>query len=145
MLSRIVSHEKQCAKCQRILPLTAKHWKIRKDHPKRSPFRYCRPCERDYNKRWANKRHWQHKQNAVNAYGGKCSCCSETELAFLTFDHMNGGGNAHRRESSVMRKNPGQWLERNGYPLGYRVLCFNCHNAISHGFPCPHIQSRIYF
>src|SRR3990172_11531866 len=33
------------------------------------------------------------------AYGGPvCACCGETQDAFLTLDHVNGGGNAERKK-----------------------------------------------
>lgn len=53
----------------------------------------------------------------------ECACCGETTISFLTVDHVNGGGNKHRRESSPELYH---WFKANGYPPGYQVLCFNC-------------------
>ena len=65
-----------------------------------------------------------------------CQCCGETLFEFLSIDHINGNGNAHRR--SINRKNIFGYLRARGWPEGYRVLCMNCN--ISHGFYgyCPH-------
>lgn len=65
-------------------------------------------------------------------YGGtppKCACCGETELDFLTIDHINGGGNKHRRQlfgHAVGGYHFYYWLIKNNFPEGYRVLCWNC-------------------
>lgn len=84
------------------------------------------------------------KDAAIAAYGGyRCKCCGETARAFLTLDHVDGGGNEHRREI-------GQggaiwyWLAKNHYPPGFQVLCFNC-NAGRHlnGGICPHDTLRL--
>ena len=73
-------------------------------------------------------------------YGGKppkCKCCGEKEISFLSIDHVNGGGNKHRKESGV-----GcviyPWLIRNNFPKGFQILCYNCN--MSKGFygKCPH-------
>jgi hypothetical protein len=75
------------------------------------------------------------------AYGGRCACCGETEDAFLQIDHEDGNGAAHR-ESLGGRNRAGiftyVWLRQNGWPPGFRVLCANCHAAISRLGSCPH-------
>lgn len=78
------------------------------------------------------------KLEAVTAYGGKCECCKEEEILFLTIDHINGGGNKHREEvGSGFRIY--RWLKQQGYPKGFRVLCFNCNcgRQLNNGI-CPH-------
>ena len=73
----------------------------------------------------------------VEAYGGRCACCGETELAFLTLDHIEGGGTKDR-------KGPGgteglyRRLKRAGWPNGYQVLCANCNMAKEAPKGCPH-------
>lgn len=55
----------------------------------------------------------------------------------LTIDHMNNDGAAHRRE--IGNRRIYEWLERNGYPSGFQVLCFNCNMARHlNGGECPH-------
>ena len=76
-----------------------------------------------------------------NAYGGcRCACCGETEMIFLSLDHINGGGNADRKQ---MGANGGHKFYRvlrdRGFPAGFQVLCMNC-NIGKHrnGGVCPH-------
>lgn len=85
----------------------------------------------------------QVRQEAITAYGGKCSCpnCGETRYEFLTIDHIEGRGyfgpkgKTRRRDSNAIL----QWLKKHGWPKDdYRLLCMNCN--LSHGLYgyCPH-------
>jgi len=53
----------------------------------------------------------------------------------MSLDHINGGGVAHRKERGIPLT---QWLVRNGYPDGFRVLCHNCNQALGAYGYCPH-------
>ena len=115
-------------------------------------YKTCDPCRARrkelYLTRHRAKRIQEHKEahqrlkiEVFKAYGGpKCSCCGEFRLEFLSIDHVNGGGRQHRQQ--VYGKKDGgnlyAWIKGNGYPHGFRVLCFNCNCA--HGFSgyCPH-------
>ena len=87
----------------------------------------------------------QLRLDALHAYGGEhpvCACpgCVEDRVPFLCIDHTDGNGAKHRVET-WNRANPGggavcRWLKKNGYPPGFRVLCYNCNTARSRG-PCP--------
>jgi hypothetical protein len=64
----------------------------------------------------------------------------ETNIGFLTIDHINGGGEKHRKE---LKLNAGtqfyRWLRNNGYPEGYQVMCYNCNcGKAKNGNVCPH-------
>jgi hypothetical protein len=80
-------------------------------------------------------------------YGGDppiCACCGEHRLAFLAIDHVDGSGKTHRRQIGT---NPGsygmhRWIQRHGYPPGFRVLCHNCNLAIGFYGSCPHEAER---
>ena len=67
------------------------------------------------------------KQDALNAYGGKCACCGVDNYEFMAIDHINGGGNKHRKENKT---GSGlqfyRWLKKNKYPKGFQILCANC-------------------
>ena len=71
----------------------------------------------------------------------KCNCCDESEYSFLTLDHINNDGAAHRKEvgsgDHIWRD-----LRKNNYPEGYQILCFNCNlgKAKNEGV-CPHMES----
>jgi hypothetical protein len=72
-------------------------------------------------------------------YGGAiCVCCGETELTFLTMDHIDRTGRDHRIALKTLKTTFYQWLRREGYPVGFRVLCMNCNFATRYGRPCPH-------
>jgi len=85
-----------------------------------------------------NKTHKQEIQQAYHTkvkiavlehYGnGECACveCGEKRLACLSIDHLNGGGNKHRKENTGYGNNFYLWLKRHSYPSGYQTLCMNC-------------------
>ncbi|KKN79315.1 hypothetical protein LCGC14_0340970 [marine sediment metagenome] len=77
------------------------------------------------------KRSQRLKEEALKYYsiGNKVACvnCGFSNIDALTIDHVNGGGNKHRRQlggrSGVSFY---YWLAENKYPEGYRTLCMNC-------------------
>lgn len=80
----------------------------------------------------------ENRNLCLQFYGGnppKCACCGETTYQFLAMDHINGGGNAHRRKVGV---NLYIWLRREGFPKGFQVLCHNCNLAKGFYGICPH-------
>ena len=132
---------RKCSKCRREMTVddfgNAKYW--------------CRRCRTAGTKDW-----WARNRDAVNeqcraryarqtvpsstryrralradvlrAYGSACACCGEARTEFLCVDHVGGGGTKQRRESgrsSIYAK-----LRRTGYPLGYRILCWNCNSSM---------------
>ncbi len=62
----------------------------------------------------------------------RCALCPTTDVRILTIDHMEGNGNAHRKSVKVASGSAFyKWIEESGFPLGFRVLCFN-HNLGIH-------------
>jgi hypothetical protein len=80
----------------------------------------------------------QIRKEVFEAYGGPvCACCGETIERFLTVDHINNDGAAHRR--SIRKNTINKWLRDNDFPPGFQVLCFNCNMGKYHnGGVCPH-------
>lgn len=77
----------------------------------------------------------------IARYGGSCACCGEDRYEFLAIDHINGGGNRHRKEvgaGDAFYK----WLRAQGLPDGYRVLCHNCNLALGFYKRCPHDEEE---
>jgi len=74
----------------------------------------------------------------IEAYGGRCVCCGETNPGFLTIDHENGGGRQHR--ANMGGTGVAASLRRLGWPKeGYRLMCYNCNCGRQHnGGICPH-------
>lgn len=95
----------------------------------------------------AYRRKWNLKQRTIclKYYGGdppKCACCGETIFEFLGIDHINGGGQTHKKE--IKRLVIYRWLILNNFPKGYRVLCHNCNLARGFYGECPHERQKFY-
>ena len=78
------------------------------------------------------------RRTVIEHYGGVCACCKESKLEFLVIDHIAGGGSQHRKESGLFGDRFYRFLIRNGFPVGYRVLCQNCNASLGHYGYCPH-------
>jgi hypothetical protein len=81
--------------------------------------------------------HRRLKAAAIEFYGKVCVCCGESNYEFLCIDHINGGGNKHRKQLGCSR-NFFSWLRKNGYPEGFRTLCHNCNQSFGYNGYCPH-------
>jgi predicted restriction endonuclease len=78
------------------------------------------------------------KKKIFDYYGHKCTCCGETEEAFLTLDHINGGGTKHRKEIGFGTKPLYMWLIKHNFPPEFQTLCMNCQFGKRYGHICPH-------
>lgn len=72
----------------------------------------------------------------------KCECCNETEIEFLTVNHINGGGQKHRNQLKSRGTDLYTFLKGNNFPEGYNILCLNCNFAEGHAGICPHRKKR---
>jgi len=68
----------------------------------------------------------------------ECKCCGEKQYEFLSLDHIDGGGNKHRKE--LGSKYIYSYLIQDNFPIGYQVLCHNCNMAKSYYGKCPHTK-----
>lgn len=98
---------------------------------------YRRKQNREYLRKLRNK--------VLTHYGGnppKCTCCGETEIEFLTIDHINNDGAEHRRQIGRYKSvgsNFYKWLKQNNFPKGFQVLCYNCNCGRGKNYGiCPH-------
>lgn len=124
--------------------LAQKAAEYKKKYPERvkAALKKSRMKRRSYHRRL----YLEIKMAAMEAYGGKCVCCGESNQCFLTIDHANNDGAAHRKERA---SDGGQyegngfgiyrWLKKNKYPQDgrFQVLCYNCncckqHDPIGH-------------
>lgn len=73
------------------------------------------------------------KKEVISRYSdGKCECalCKNSDIRVLSIDHPNIDGAAHRRTLKIIGGDRFyRWLRREGYPIGYRILCFSCNLA----------------
>jgi hypothetical protein len=116
---------RQCSKCGSNQSTNQFH----KRSSRKSGFNsWCKLCVKK----------WKVKFETIDAYGGKCVCCKEDEIEFLTIDHIFGDGAEERKKygagSGIYRH-----LRRNGYPKDrHRLLCWNCNSSIGVYGYCPH-------
>lgn len=151
---------KICALCKKKQPLsnyTNGETRCRKCNKKRAAKRYkespekCRAVAlKSYHKhreerlKQNKERDKERKDIVFTYYGGYvCACCGEDEETFLTIDHIENDGAAHRKAISGQNRQSGQrlyrWIVKNGFPEGFQVLCMNCNfGKHQNGGVCPH-------
>ncbi len=91
------------------------------------------------NRRRHNRDRRKIRKEVIDHYGGKCACCGEGYLEFLSLDHINRimiPGQKHRAGIHFYC-----WLRKNDYPKGVQVLCFNCNMALGIWGYCPHTRA----
>jgi hypothetical protein len=72
----------------------------------------------------------------------RCACCGESNIEFLTLDHINGGGHADRKKIGSGQKLY-RYLIGHNFPKEFelQILCFNCNCARRDGV-CPHQRGK---
>jgi hypothetical protein len=95
-------------------------------------------------KRAASQRRYNARlrTQVIEAKGGKCECCGDSEPRFLTLDHVNGDGAAHRRQYGDNAGNSTQaiyrWVRDHPCDPAFRLLCYNCNCGRGASGRCPH-------
>jgi len=109
---------------------------------------------REYSRQYKHKdgqKSWQEKTRGTRVatklevfthYGNKCKCCGESNMGFLTIDHVNNDGKNFKFKIGKTRLR-GHWLYRflikNNYPDNVIILCFNCNIGRANNKQiCPH-------
>lgn len=94
----------------------------------------------DRNKRFRDNRR---KKIILHYSEGICKCalCNESIYEFLTIDHINGGGKRHRQNLGGTDKLY-DYLIKEGFPTGYRILCWNCNCAAGLQYGSKPVQKR---
>lgn len=80
--------------------------------------------------------HYSHGTN-------RCACCGESDIAFLTIDHIVP---VRRKGHDTREVGTGLYarLRAQGFPPGYQVLCYNCNCAKGTDGECPHQRFTIF-
>ena len=103
---------------------------------------YQKKYRKSYNKErgreLAKQRRFEQRLEVIKYYGGRCSCCGESDPCFLAIDHINGGGNKHRKSLGQAHCITPRWYIKNNFPKGFQVLCHNCNMAKGLYGRCPH-------
>lgn len=85
------------------------------------------------------------RREVIAAYGGCCTCppCGESVFEFLTIEHLQGDGAAHR--AKVGRNAQAQLLDikKRGFPAEYTILCYCCNLAKAIYGTCPHLAAAV--
>jgi hypothetical protein len=135
-----IKRDKICTKCQ--IPLTEENWIFSSDKYKKKSY-ICDGCRKSKgNAAWhENKEHnlevksdyrMKVRVDTINHYGGKCAICQIDNIYYLSIDHINGGGNIDRKIKKLgSGYNFYLYLQKNGYPDGFRVLCYNDNCSVS--------------
>lgn len=125
-----------CRKCKKDLGLG--EFPGDKSRPS-GVYPHCKVCNRARVKGYRDRI----KKLVLNHYSDsklECSCCGENIYEFLVLDHVNGGGNKHRKELNGGPEAVYRWVVKNNYPIGFRVLCASCNHAIGIYGACPHAR-----
>ena len=128
--------------------ISAKKWRIANSQKDRENSReryhrlYVSPEQKAIRSQKTKDRKNFLKQSIFNHYGQSCLCCGEKRIEFLSIDHINGGGNKHRKEigSNLAFYS---WIVRNHFPDFLRILCHNCNQARGFYGYCPHEKEKI--
>jgi hypothetical protein len=97
--------------------------------------------KRNSSKKFAKKWRKSLREEVLEAYGNRCTCCGEDTLEFLTIDHIHNDGHLERK---MMRQ--GKFyseLKKRNFPRDrYQILCWNCNAAKAYYGVCPHKRKQ---
>lgn len=91
------------------------------------------------NRKWLAEYRAVLRSEMIEAYGGKCSCCGESQKQFLQLDHIKNDGYMDRKIHRTSTKLFAH-LKKKGWPTDrYQLLCANCNfGKMLNGGVCPH-------
>jgi uncharacterized CHY-type Zn-finger protein len=102
-------------------------------------YPWCKGCTNEYRSERGKVYRQVKRRQVLIHYGGtppRCACCGEESENFLAIDHIEGNGGKERK--ALNGRLFTQYLIKEGFPDGYRVLCHNCNHSLGiHGY-CPH-------
>jgi hypothetical protein len=96
---------------------------------------------KEYLKTKSKEDHHRIKEEVIFKYGGKCECCKEERLEFLSIDHIKGNG-AEERKKIGTKQIYKKLLKSEMLTDEYRVLCFNCNLSLGFFGYCPHDKEK---
>lgn len=117
-------------------------WRLRNTEKVKLYERMYRATHRAMHVASSRKWHQKLKRLIVDAYGGKCTCCGEYRLPFLSIEHINGDGNVHRKRIAAAGSTLYLWIKNNNFPSDLTIHCMNCNVAKRFGAICPHDLER---
>jgi len=103
-------------------------------------YKQKRERERPERLKKLNKDAQKREERAHSTLGGKCWCCGETHDEFLRVDG-NWGIREHYKLTAIQynrETNLIQWLIKNDFPDGFKLICRNCLHSYKYFGYCPH-------
>jgi len=99
---------------------------------------HCDEC-----RKISNEHKYRYRDKIINKvldhYGRICSCCGETNILFLTMDHLDGNGQNHRINSDIYRTLYTEFQKTGNWNTRISVVCYNCNcGKWRNGGICPH-------
>ena len=86
----------------------------------------------------------------ITTLGGKCECCGELNIEFLTLEHKFNDGARHSRALVPTGVKPARSdaiyldVKRQGFPKDkYGILCWNCNSSKGAYGYCPHQKQQV--
>lgn len=154
--------EKTCAQCGETKPVSD-FYIYKYDHRNDVVYKRCKLCiskhkgakwkrldpdseeaaQRKLDKVEGRKERYRYLRSKVfDAYGNSCACCGESTLEFLTIDHVNNDGAAHRKAVSGSTEAVMRDIINSNYPKDYQILCWNCNCSKQFSGGCPHAKGN---
>lgn len=127
----------RCAGCLERQREKNKRWSEKNREKLREKNRQWYFENKDASKGHGKKYRMKLRSQVIEVLGGRCACCGETQHEWLHVDHKNKDGKKHRNE---VGRSTALYRDILANPARYelRVLCANCHNAITSFGYCPH-------
>lgn len=119
-------------------PLYLREWKKNNPEKVKESARKTRKNSYFLQKENIKKSNMKARLECLNHYSNgipKCVCCEEKEIMFLALDHIDGGGNKHRKGKGNITR----WIIKNNFPPIFQILCHNCNLAKGFYGKCPHL------
>jgi hypothetical protein len=137
---KIPAGTRRCTKCKGVFPETVEYFNYTAANTNRFAT-FCKKC----NSNRMRVRYRNAQDIVFKYYGGdkpSCACCGECRREFLSIDHINGGGTAHKKSLKKKYSSWCFWLIQAGFPKEFRLLCMNCNSSLGfHGY-CPHEREK---
>lgn len=95
--------------------------------------------DKDFQKKIFLEKYIKDKKIVIEFYGGKCKCCGETNIWFLSLDHKNNDGFKYGRARKGLKYS--NLVAKNNFPKDLQLLCYNCNqgkNNPINKYICPH-------
>ena len=88
----------------------------------------------------------RYRPKVIVLLGGKCFCCGESRLPFLTIDHISPAKGFYQSNKTKRPRTLDMMQEilaQENPRESYRILCWNCNCATRYRRVCPHNEAEV--